>query len=261
MKIARFIHKGKVRYGVLESSGFNVIRGEIFSDFSLTGEIINPEETELLYPVDPPNIIAIGANYRKHVLEFGKSLPERPLIFVKLTTSLLSPEKSIKLPVSAPLEVDYEAELAVIIGKKGRNIPKDKVNEYIFGYTCANDVSARDCQQRIDLQWARAKSFDTFCPLGPFIQTELDPSNTGIRTRLNGKIMQDSNTSDLIFDVPYLVSYISENFTLLPGTIILTGTPEGVGGARDPQVFLRENDIIEVEIDSIGTLKNNVVNE
>lgn len=261
MKIVRFLHNDTVKYGIFEGGMYNVIGGSIFSDFSKTGESVDPNHTELLYPVDPPNIIAIGANYRKHVLEFGGALPERPLIFIKLTTSLLSPEKPIELPRRAPSEVDYEGELAVIIGRKCKDVPPERAHEYIFGYTCANDISARDCQQRIDSQWARAKSFDTFCPLGPWIETELDPKEAGIMTRLNGKTMQNSNTSDLIFDVPHLVSYCSSNFTLLPGTVILTGTPEGVGGARDPQVFLRENDVVEVEIEGIGILRNNVVIE
>jgi 2-keto-4-pentenoate hydratase/2-oxohepta-3-ene-1,7-dioic acid hydratase in catechol pathway len=158
-------------------------------------------------------------------------------------------------------EVDYEAELAVVIAKKMKNIETVAVSDYILGYTCANDVSARDCQRRLDKQWARAKSFDTFCPLGPWIETNLNPNNLKISSILNGKVMQDSNTSDMIFDVEQLVSYLSYNMTLKPGTVIITGTPEGVGFARKEPVFLREGDEIEIKIEGIGSLKNNVIKE
>jgi 2-keto-4-pentenoate hydratase/2-oxohepta-3-ene-1,7-dioic acid hydratase in catechol pathway len=159
----------------------------------------------------------------------------------------------------APDEVDYEAELAIIIGKKAKNIEVDEVPDYVLGYTCANDVSARDCQMRIDKQWARAKSFDTFCPLGPWIETELpNPDNCKIMSRLNGKIMQDSNTSDMIFNTRELVSYCSKNFTLYPGTVIMTGTPEGVGYTQNAPIFLRSGDKIKVFIEGIGSLTNYV---
>ncbi|MFW6238174.1 MAG: fumarylacetoacetate hydrolase family protein, partial [Halanaerobiales bacterium] len=183
------------------------------------------------------------------------------VVFLKATTSLVGPEEKIVLPDLAPEMVDYEAELAVVIGREARNIEKEEVDDYIFGFTCANDVSARDCQHELDVQWARAKSFDTFCPLGPHIETELDPGDLEIRSRLQGEVMQDSRTSDMIFSVPELVSYLSWNFTLLPGTVILTGTPEGVGFAREPQVFLRPGNEIEIEIEGIGILSNEVNNE
>jgi 2-keto-4-pentenoate hydratase/2-oxohepta-3-ene-1,7-dioic acid hydratase in catechol pathway len=158
--------------------------------------------------------------------------------------------------------VDYEAELAVVIGKTARHVSEQDALDYVFGYTCANDVSQRLCQKTLDRQWARGKSFDTFCPLGPWIETGIsDPQTLGIRSRLNGETMQDSNTGRLIFDVRKLVSYISDAMTLLPGTLILTGTPDGVGDAREPAVYLRDGDTIEVEIDGIGTLSNPVVAE
>jgi 2-keto-4-pentenoate hydratase/2-oxohepta-3-ene-1,7-dioic acid hydratase in catechol pathway len=169
---------------------------------------------------------------------------------------------AIELPRIAPDHVDYEAELAVVIGKTARHVSEQDALDYVFGYTCANDVSQRLCQKTLDRQWARGKSFDTFCPLGPWIETGIaDPQTLGIRSRLNGETMQDSNTGRLIFDVRRLVSYISDAMTLLPGTVILTGTPDGVGDARDPAVYLRDGDTIEIEIDGIGTLSNPVVAE
>ncbi len=212
-----------------------------------------------LPPVEPPNIFAIGRNYRAHVEETGARLPEAPLVFMKPTTALLEPEGTIRLPRPAPDEVDFEAELAIIIGRTIRNVPESAALDGVLGYTCANDVSARDCQ-RNDKQWPRAKGFDTFCPLGPWLVTrdEIDPDHCGIRSRLNGRIMQDSNTQNMMHSCARLVSYLSHQFTLLPGTLILTGTPEGVGFARTPPVFLRDGDVIEVEIDGIGTLRNRV---
>ncbi|MFW6389913.1 MAG: fumarylacetoacetate hydrolase family protein, partial [Halanaerobiales bacterium] len=217
------------------------------------------EEVELLPPVSPPNIIAIGLNYRKHAEESGSDIPKKPVVFLKATTSLTGPESKIKLPEMAPDEVDYEAELAVVIGKKAKNVSKKEALDYVFGYTCGNDVSARDCQKKLDKQWARAKSFDTFCPLGPWIETDLEPDNCQISSVLNGVVMQESNTADMIFNVRELVSYLSKNMTLLPGTVIMTGTPEGVGFARKNPVFLRTGDKIEIKIEGIGTLSNCVV--
>jgi 2-keto-4-pentenoate hydratase/2-oxohepta-3-ene-1,7-dioic acid hydratase in catechol pathway len=161
----------------------------------------------------------------------------------------------------APDEVDYEAELVIVIGKQARHVSEEEALEYVLGYTCGNDVSARDCQLRLDAQWARAKSFDTFAPLGPWIETELDVGDCRVQCRLNGATMQDGNTEDLIFGPRYLISYLSRCLTLLPGTAIMTGTPAGVGFARKPSVFLAPGDIVEVEIEGIGTLRNPVVKE
>jgi 2-keto-4-pentenoate hydratase/2-oxohepta-3-ene-1,7-dioic acid hydratase in catechol pathway len=216
----------------------------------------------LLPPVEPPNIFAVGRNYRAHIEETGARRPENPLIFMKPTTALLAPGDPIVLPDGAPDEVDFEAELAIVVGRTARRVPQQAALGYVLGYTCANDVSARNCQ-RDDKQWSRAKGFDTFCPLGPWLVTadELDPDNCAIRSRLNGRIMQDSSTSNMIHSCARLVSYLSHQFTLLPGTVILTGTPEGVGFARTPPVFLRDGDRIEVEIDGIGSLVNTVTAE
>lgn len=260
MRIVRYKKNGEIFYGVLQGEEISLIEGDIFGEFVISSKMVNRGDVNLLAPVDPPNIIAIGLNYRKHADESGQSYPEEPLIFLKATSSLIGPEDNIILPDMAPDEVDYEAELVIVIGKKAKNIESNDAVNYILGYTCGNDVSARDCQHRIDKQWARGKSFDTFCPLGPWIETELpDPDNCRIASRLNGTIMQDSNTSDLIFGVRELVSYCSKNFTLLPGTVIMTGTPEGVGFPRKPPVFLKKGDIIEIEIEGIGILKNSVV--
>jgi len=216
----------------------------------------------LIGSVLPPNVIAIGLNYRKHAEEQGLAkLPAEPLIFLKATTSVIGPGEPIVLPHSAPGEVDFEAELAVVIGKRARNVSDDDAMEFVLGFTCANDVSARDCQKVRDKQWARGKSFDTFCPLGPVIVTpdELDGQSAPIRSILNGKVMQASNTADMIFSIRHLISFVSHQFTLLPGTILLTGTPEGVGFARKPPIYLRAGDTIAVEIDGIGRLENPVV--
>lgn len=214
-----------------------------------------------LAPVYPPNIFAIGLNYRGHAAEQGLTeLPRQPLIFAKPTTAVIGAGDTIVLPDSAPNEVDFEAELAVIIGRECRRASERNALDYVFGYTCANDVSARDCQKKLDKQWTRAKGFDTFCPLGPVVVTrdEFDCGNARIRSILNGTVMQDATTADLIFNVPFLISYLSHQFTLLPGTAILTGTPAGVGFTRTPPVYLRSGDLIAIEIEGIGTLTNSV---
>ncbi len=262
MKICRFEYQGSVRFGVIEGDQVTPLAEPPFARI-VKGEGSLPLATvKLLAPVQPPNIIAIGTNYMGHIQETKAPTPERPLIFLKATTSLADPGQAIQLPRIAPDHVDYEAELAVVIGRTARHVAERDALDYVFGYTCANDVSQRLCQKTLDRQWARGKSFDTFCPLGPWIETEIDdPQTLGIRSRLNGQTMQDSNTARLIFDVRKLVSYISDAMTLLPGTIILTGTPDGVGDARDPAIYLRDGDTIEVEIDGIGILRNPVVAE
>ncbi|MFW6301688.1 MAG: fumarylacetoacetate hydrolase family protein [Bacillota bacterium] len=259
MKIARFINEGINYYGVIEAGILQVITGDLFGDFEITAQNFSLDNVRLLSPVEPPNILAIGLNYQQHARETGHDFPKKPVLFLKATTSIIGPADDIIIPEQAPDYVDYEAELAIIIGKKTKNIEASEADDYIFGYTCANDLSARDCQLRIDQQWARGKSFDTFCPLGPWIETDLEPDNLKISSKLNGEVMQNSNTSDMIFNVRDIVSYCSKNMTLLPGTVILTGTPEGVGMAREPEVYLRAGDRIEVEIEGIGRLSNNVI--
>ena len=264
MKIVRFRDgAGKERYGSLGDQGrIQPIEGDIFGEFAVMDDVIEPSSVQqILAPVDPPMIMAAGLNYKSHAEEGGFPYPEAPLLFMKAPTAVVGADDSIMLPYMAPDEVDYEAELAIIIRKEAKNVPADSAREFILGYTCGNDVSARDCQMRLDRQWTRGKSFDTFCPLGPCIATDVDPENLDIKLTLNGKIMQHSNTSDLIFPVNELVSYISQNMTLRPGTVVMTGTPGGVGVMRQPPVYLKSGDVVEVTIEGIGTLKNPVAVE
>ncbi len=261
MKIVRYLKDNEIFYGKIDNGKIRKIKGCIFDEHSVTQEEVSREEIKLLAPVMPYDIIAIGLNYKKHVDEGGRlSYPERPAIFLKARSSLNGPDSPIIIPSMAPDQVDYEGELVIVIGKKAKNIEKEEVKDYIFGYTCGIDVSARDCQRTLDVQWARGKSFDTFATLGPWIETSLpEPNNCTIMTKLNGKIMQNSSTSYFIFNTEELVSYCSKNFTLYPGTVIMTGTPEGVGFARKPPVFMKPGDTIEVNIEGIGTLSNNIV--
>lgn len=261
IKILRFKKDERINYGIYENGILKEIKGDLFKEFKISNNTFNLDDVEILSPVEPPNIIAIGLNYQKHATETGHEFPERPVIFLKATTSITGPGSNIIIPAQAPDYVDYEAELAVIIGKKAKNIEAAEVDDYILGYTCANDISARDCQLEIDQQWARGKSFDTFCPIGPWIETEIELDNLRIASILNGEIMQESNTADMIFDIRAIVSYCSKNMTLLPGTVILSGTPEGVGMAREPEVYLKPGDRIEVEIEGIGRLSNDIVAE
>jgi 2-keto-4-pentenoate hydratase/2-oxohepta-3-ene-1,7-dioic acid hydratase in catechol pathway len=261
MKVIRFEdNKGSILFGEqVDDRHARLIKGDVFGTWEVTSGTVPIRR--LLAPVQPANVIAIGLNYRRHAAESGAQIPAEPLVFVKLTTSVIGPGDAIELPASAPDEVDYEAELAVVIGKTARKVSEADALKYVLGYTCANDVSARDCQIRRDKQWARGKGFDTFCPLGPclLIDPAVNPNSLPIRTRLNGELMQNSNTADMIFSVPFLVSYLSHQFTLLPGTVIVTGTPEGVGCARKPPVFLKPGDTVSVELEGIGALTNPVV--
>jgi 2-keto-4-pentenoate hydratase/2-oxohepta-3-ene-1,7-dioic acid hydratase in catechol pathway len=267
MKIVRFLtEEGKICLGSIETDRpeeARIVRGDLFGKLEITGQ--TARIGRLLSPLDPPNILAVGLNYGRHAEETKISRPEIPVLFIKATTTVIGPDEMILLPSVGPDQVDYEAELAVIIGRRAKNVSREDALGYVLGYTCANDVSARDWQiEKQKKQWARGKSFDTFCPLGPCLVTgdEIpDPNILGLRAILNGQVMQDSNTSDMIFDVQSLISDLSRSFTLLPGTVILTGTPEGVGFTRKPPVFLREGDAITIEIEGIGSLTNRVGRE
>ncbi|MCX7981903.1 MAG: fumarylacetoacetate hydrolase family protein [Syntrophales bacterium] len=267
MRICRYVTKaGRVRMGLyqpVEPGRVQVIAGDIFSDFRVTEEC--DEIDRLLAPIKPPTIFALGFNYGKHAEETGARMPTVPVLFMKAPTSVIGPGEKILLPLAGPERVDYEGELAVIIGKRGKNISRENALDYVFGYTCANDVSARDWQMDKERgqkgQWVRGKSFDTFCPLGPCIVTVDEipgVPDLKIRTWLNNQIVQSASTRDMIFDIPTIVSELSRSMTLEPGTVILTGTPEGVGYTRVPPLFLRPGDEIKVEIEQIGVLINNV---
>ncbi|MEX2172117.1 MAG: fumarylacetoacetate hydrolase family protein [Pirellulales bacterium] len=218
------------------------------------------ENIRLLSPIPQPSkVIGVGLNYRNHAIESGMAIPAEPIVFTKFATSVIGPEMPIRLPEISE-EVDFEAELAVVIGRRGRNVAQGDAMNYVAGYTLANDVSARDWQlKKPGGQWILGKTFDTFCPLGPALVTSdevPDPHNLRIQLRLNGETMQDSTTSELIFRVDQLIAYLSQIFTLEPGDVILTGTPPGVGFARKPPVFLRPGDVCEVEIEGLGILRN-----
>lgn len=259
MKLAHFSIQGKESYGVIAGDTVKAIQGLPWEPVAYTGATFALKDVKLLAPVQPPNVIAIGANYRKHVEECNAKMPTAPVIFLKTTTTVVGPEQPVILPAMAPNSVDYEAELAIVIGKTCHCVSEADALSYVLGYTCANDISARDCQLKLDIQWARGKSFDTFCPLGPWIETELDGDNCDIGLKLNGQTMQASNTNDMIFNCRTLISYCSQVFTLLPGTIISTGTPSGVGMGRQPNVYLKAGDVMEVTVAGLGTLRNPVI--
>lgn len=262
MKIVRIAdNAGRVTHASAEAGGYRVIKGSIFGEHAATEEVIPPGDAKLLPPVEPPQVIAIGLNYRMHAQESNMAEPAAPVVFIKTCNAVTGPDAPIILPAMAPDEVDYEAELAIVIGKTAKNVPEDQAGRYILGYTCGNDVSARDCQLRQDQQWARGKCFDSFAPIGPCVATGLDGDSLDIRLLLNGAVMQASNTSDMIFNCRFLVSYLSRCMTLYPGSVIMTGTPSGVGMGRKPPVWLRAGDQVAVEIEGIGTLTNNVSKE
>lgn len=223
------------------------------------------ENAKLLAPIpDPQKVIGVGLNYKDHAAEQGLKLPADPVIFSKFPSAVIGPDEPIVLPIVSQ-EIDFEAELVVVIGQRGKNIPEDRALEYVAGYTVGHDVSARDWQQRKDgKQWVLGKSFDTFAPSGPALVTKdevPDPHSLAIKFRLNGETMQDSNTSQMAAKVQEIIAYISQVFTLIPGDLIYTGTPPGVGFARRPPVFMKPGDICEVEIESLGILRNPCIAE
>jgi 5-carboxymethyl-2-hydroxymuconate isomerase len=219
-----------------------------------------PPGAPLLAPLRPASIVAIGLNYLDHIRETGMERPQRPLVFTKLRTSVIGPDETIRIPSGITEQVDWEVELAVVIGTTARDVAADDALDHVFGYTVANDVSARDVQFS-DGQWARGKSLDTFCPLGPEVVTPEDvpdPQALGLRTRVNGETVQDSSTAEMLFGVRELIAFCSRSFTLLPGDVLLTGTPWGCGAFMRPPRFLAPGDVVETEVDGIGTLRNPV---
>jgi 2-keto-4-pentenoate hydratase/2-oxohepta-3-ene-1,7-dioic acid hydratase in catechol pathway len=215
--------------------------------------VLPSEEVKLLAPVTPSKVVCVGRNYREHAAELGNKMPDEPLLFLKAPSAVIGPDDAIQLP-SASQQVEHEGELGVVIGRLTRNLSEnDNPLDYVFGYTCVNDVTARDLQRK-DVQFTRGKSFDTFCPVGPWIETELDPASVAVTTRLNGEIKQQGNTADMAFPVAFLIRYISAIMTLYPGDLIATGTPAGVSKMKD-------GDTVEVEVGGIGILRNQVVNQ
>lgn len=261
MNIIRYLDSaGRIGY----ASQGKRITGDIFGQFTVTNE--PAAVRKLLAPVPPVVFFCIGLNYRHHAAETNAKIPEQPVLFMKSPAAVQHPGDPILLPTRLKSDtVDYECELAVVIGKTCKNVPRSQALDYVLGYTAANDVSARDWQiQRGGSQWCRGKTFDTFAPLGPCLVTRDEipnPNNLKIRTLLNGQVMQDWNTADMIFDVPTLIEFLSGSTTLLPGTVILTGTPQGVGMARQPPVWLQAGDTVTIDIERIGQLTNPVQNE
>jgi 2-keto-4-pentenoate hydratase/2-oxohepta-3-ene-1,7-dioic acid hydratase in catechol pathway len=262
MKLIRHLSPDGPAHAALQPDGTaRAVAGDLFGDWKVTDRVVQPGP--LLAPVAPAAIVCIGLNYAKHAAEGKRPPPERPMWFMKLPGAVQHPGQPIRLPAVQPSErVDYEAELAFVLRKPAHNVARADALDHILGFTCANDVSARDWQRDWGGgQWNHAKSFDTFCPLGPVLVTpdEIgDPNALRIRSILNGAVMQDSTTADMIFDVPTLLEFLSADKTLPAGTLVLTGTPEGVGFARQPPVWLRPGDSISVEIERIGTLSNPV---
>lgn len=266
MKIIRYQDaKNTVGYAAQQADGSALkITGDVFGQFQVTSEIALP--AKLLAPVVPSMFACIGLNYRRHAEETKLKIPEFPVVFLKSPAAVQNPGDPILLPTHLKSdEVDYECELAVVIGKCCKNVARAAALDYVLGYMCANDVSARDWQiKRGGSQWCRGKSFDTFAPIGPCLvmKDEIpNPNKLAIRTYLNGTAMQEANTDDMIFDVPRLIEFLSGSTTLLPGTVILTGTPGGVGMARTPPVWLKEGDVVTIEIEKIGQLTNPVRRE
>ena len=237
-------------FGVIEGDAVALLNGHPFGEVSPEGRVLPLDAVRLVAPVLPSKVIAVGRNYAEHAKELGNEVPAEPMIFLKPSTSVIGPGEPITLPWQSE-QVEHEAELAVVIGRLCRDVPEDRVADVVLGYTCSNDVTARDLQ-RTDGQWGRAKGFDTFCPLGPWIETDVDVEDAAIECRVNGEVRQSASTADLVRDVPELIAWISSVMTLLPGDVILTGTPAGVS----PIVA---GDVVSVSIAGIGELSNPVV--
>jgi 2-keto-4-pentenoate hydratase/2-oxohepta-3-ene-1,7-dioic acid hydratase in catechol pathway len=252
MRIVRYSHDGQMSFGVLEGETIAAITPHPFAPFEYSGERLALDEVRLLAPVLPTKVVAVGKNYADHAKEMGEDVPEEPIIFLKPSTSVVGPGDPIIYPAGVD-RVDFEGELAVIVGKMARRLDEANALQVVLGFTCANDVTARNLQAS-DGQWTRAKGFDTFCPLGPWIETDLDSSDLAVRTLVNDEQRQSSRTSMLVTSVARLLAFISGVMTLLPGDVILTGTPAGIGA-------LSPGDRVEVEIEGIGVLTNRVVAE
>jgi 2-keto-4-pentenoate hydratase/2-oxohepta-3-ene-1,7-dioic acid hydratase in catechol pathway len=249
MRLVRFRFGDRIATGVVEGDAVRALAGTFFENPVPSGEEIPLDDVRLLAPILPSKVVCLGKNYAAHAAEFGGEVPEEPLVFLKPSTSVSGPGDPIPLPPISN-RVDYEGELAVVIGRIARNVRAEETFRYILGYTCGNDVTLRDLQKKDD-QWARAKGFDGSCPLGPWVETELDPIDVHLETRVNGEVRQSVSTSDMVFGVATIIEFVTEFMTLLPGDVIMTGTPEGVGK-------LEPGDRVEVVVDGIGVLMNPV---
>ncbi|THV31327.1 fumarylacetoacetate hydrolase family protein [Glycomyces paridis] len=256
MRIARIVHPtGTMSFAVLAGEGPGALAAEIeghpFGEITPTGQRWALEDVRLLAPILPSKVVCVGRNYAEHAAELGNEVPKEPLVFLKPSTSVIGPSEQIRLPAVSD-QVEHEAELAVVIGLHGaRGLDREAAKDAIFGYTCANDVTARDLQRQ-DVQFTRAKGFDSFCPLGPWIETDFDPSDAEVRCEVNGEVRQLGTTADMMFDPASLVAYVSQIMTLLPGDVVLTGTPAGVGP-------IQAGETVSVSVAGIGTLSNKVV--
>ena len=250
MRLVRFRHGERIATGFLSGEEVRVLRGTFFEDPIPSGEDVPAADVRLLAPVIPSKVVAVARNYPEHAAEMGNPLPERPMLFFKPATAVIGPGDPIPIPADSE-RVDHEAELAVVVGRLCRRVSEEDAPKYILGYTCANDVTARDWQ-KADGQWARAKGSDGFCPLGPWVETELDPGDLAVTSRVNGRARQSGRTSEMAFSPAFLVSYTSRTITLLPGDVVLTGTPPGVGS-------LQPGDRVEIEVEGVGVLDNPVV--
>jgi len=251
MKYLRFQDKDNIeRYGIIEGELIREIDWDLFGDYMPADITYGLDEVNILPPCVPSKIVCVGLNYKDHAKEMNSEIPEDPRLFIKPKTAIIGHEDTIVYPDHMSERVDYEGELAVVMGKRARMVSADEALDYVFGYTCLNDVTARDLTAK-DGQYTRGKGFDTFAPFGPVIETELDPSNLHISTYLNDEIKQRSNTSMLIFSIPKLISFISKVMTLLPGDIISTGTPSGIGP-------MKKGDTVEVHVEEIGILRNHI---
>ncbi|RRS02126.1 fumarylacetoacetate hydrolase family protein [Glycomyces terrestris] len=255
MRIARIAHPTGMSFAVLEGEGPGATAAEIeghpFAQIKLTGQRWALDDVRLLAPILPSKVVCVGRNYAEHAAELGNEVPKEPLIFLKPSTSVIGPSEAIRLPAVSD-QVEHEAELAVVIGLHGaRNLDREAAKGAIYGYTCANDVTARDLQRQ-DVQFTRAKGFDSFCPLGPWIETDADVSDAEVRCEVNGEVRQLGSTKDMVFDPAALVAYVSQIMTLIPGDVVLTGTPAGVGP-------IQAGETVSVSVAGIGTLSNKVI--
>lgn len=250
MKFVRFSKNNQVKYGVLQGDSVKELLSDLFSTPEYSGAEYKLAEITLLAPVEPGKLVCVGLNYRLHAEESGVPVPAEPMLFMCSPEAIIAPGESIVLD-SHTDRVDFEAEIAIVVGKKCKDVAQDQAKNYIFGYTCANDVSNRDLQRK-DGQFTRAKSFDTYKPMGPCIETELNPNNVAISLRQNGEVRQSSNTNDMIFSIEKIFEFVSSIMTLNPGDVIITGTPSGVGP-------MKKGDVIHIDIEGIGQLSNPVI--